>query len=499
MVQFAFIVTVLISGTVMASAEESVVHSATLLDQVLQHIDNHQDEFVQTLSDWIAIQSDSSNSQLRGEINQMLDITVQKLKQIGAMVELADAGSYQLPNGSSETLPQVILAELKKDPNKPTVCIYGHVDVQPASMSDGWATYPYNLTELNGNLYGRGATDNKGPVLAWLHAVEAYQALNQELPVNIKFIIEAMEEVGSPGLDQVLTMKRDTFFSDVDYIVISDNIWLSRKPALTYGTRGNCYFLVEVESSKRDLHSGVFGGAVHEAMTDLIALLGSLVDASGRILIPGINECVTPLTEEEKELYKNIEFDIEAHIKNIGAKRFLQDTKENVLLHLWRYPSLSIHGIEGAFSSSGTKTVIPAKVIGKFSIRQVPDMDPLVVEKQVTEYLNKIFAERNSPNTLKVSMVIGVKPWVADPSDPQYTAGRRAVKKVFNVEPDMIREGSTIPIANAFQNALKKRVMMLPIGGFDDGEHSQNEKISRYNYIQGTKLFATYFHELSKL
>lgn len=495
--KLAFIVLVLISGTEMTSAEASL--SATDMDQVLQYIDNHQEEFVQTLSKWIAIESDSSNTQLRGEIDKMLNVTVKKIKKLGATVELADAGSHQLPDGTSEVLPPVILAELKKDPKKPTVCFYGHVDVQAASMSDGWAAHPYSLTEVNGDLYGRGTTDNKGPVLAWLHAIEAYQALNQELPINIKFIIEAMEEVSSPGLDQILVQRRETFFSDVDYIVISDNVWLSRKPALTYGTRGDCCFYVEVESSKQDLHSGVFGGIVHEAMTDLIALLGSLLDSSGRILIPGINESVALLTEEEKKLYEDIEFDIDTHAKSIGAKRFLQNTKEDVLLHIWRYPSLSIHGIEGAFSSPGFKTVIPAKVIGKFSIRQVPDMDALLLEKQVTEYLNNIFAKQNSPNSFKVSMISSAKPWRADVNNPQYTAGRRAVKKVFNVDPDMIREGSTIPVANTFQNALKKNVIMLPIGPFDAGEHSQNEKISRHNYINGTKLFAVYLDELSKL
>ncbi|XP_058878305.1 beta-Ala-His dipeptidase-like isoform X2 [Acipenser ruthenus] len=405
----------------------------------------------------------------------------------------------QMSNGQSVHLPPVILAELKKDPKKPTLCIYGHVDVQPAKKEDGWTTDPYTLTEINGNLYGRGASDNKGPVLAWLHAVEAYQSLKQELPVNIKFIIEGMEEAGSNGLDTLTEQRNMTFFSDVDYIVISDNIWISKKPALTYGTRGNCYFFVEVEGQKQDMHSGVFGGSVHEAMTDLIALLDSLVESSGHILIPAINEAVAPLTEEEKKRYQGIQFDLEVHKKDCGVTKFLFDTKEEILQHRWRYPSLSIHGIEGAFFETGTKTVIPRKVTGKFSIRLVPNMDPSEVEKQVTEYLHKVFAERNSPNQLKVTMPISAKPWLADVSDPQFVAGRRAVQTVFGVDPDLICEGSTIPIARNFQDVTGKSIMMLPIGGADDGEHSQNEKMSRSNYIQGTKLFAAFFYELSQL
>ncbi|NXG36213.1 CNDP1 dipeptidase, partial [Dromaius novaehollandiae] len=153
-----------------------------------------------------------------------------------------------LPDGQNLPLPPVILAELGKDPQKPTVCFYGHVDVQPAKKDDGWKTDPYTLTEINGNLYGRGATDNKGPVLAWIYAVETFKALKLAMPVNFKFVIEGMEEAGSLGLEELLEEEKRCFFADVDYIVISDNVWLSnRKPALTYGTRGNACFFVEVK------------------------------------------------------------------------------------------------------------------------------------------------------------------------------------------------------------------------------------------------------------
>ncbi|CAI9573455.1 unnamed protein product, partial [Staurois parvus] len=162
-------------------------------------------------------------------------------------------------------------------------------------------------------------------------------------------------------------------------------------------------------------------------------------------------------------------------------------------------PSLSIHGIEGAFAGTGTKTVIPSKVIGKFSIRQAPNMQIPVVEKQVKQYLEEVFSKLNSPNKLTVSLEIEAMPWVADIDDPQYKAAKIAIQKVFSVSPDMIRDGSTIPLARIFQDLTKKKVMMLPIGGADDGEHSQNEKLSRFNYIQGTKVFSVFFLELSKI
>uniref|UniRef100_A0A3B4FPZ2 Cytosolic non-specific dipeptidase n=1 Tax=Pundamilia nyererei TaxID=303518 RepID=A0A3B4FPZ2_9CICH len=174
-------------------------------------------------------------------------------------------------------LPPIILGQLGSDPAKKTVCIYGHLDVQPANIDDGWDTEPFTLVEKDGKLYGRGSTDDKGPVLAWFNCIEAYQKIGKDLPINIKFCFEGMEESGSEGLDDLVFSRKDTFFKDVDYVCISDNYWLGKnKPCITYGLRGICYFFIEVKSCWIiDLHSGVFGGSVHEAMTDLIALMGS--------------------------------------------------------------------------------------------------------------------------------------------------------------------------------------------------------------------------------
>ncbi|XP_076135565.1 cytosolic non-specific dipeptidase [Alosa pseudoharengus] len=468
-------------------------------DELHQYVDDHVEDYVEALRQWVAVESDSSDVTKRPDLHRMMDMTAEKLKGMGAEVEMVDIGTQELPDGTTLPLPKVVTAQIGNDSNKHTVCIYGHVDVQPAKKEDGWATDPYNLTDIDGNLYGRGASDNKAPVLAWIHAVEAYQALNLDLPVNVKFIIEGMEETGSNGLDSMIVAKRDTFFSDVDYIIISDCGWLSRRPALTYGTRGNCYFFAEVEGPKQDLHSGVYGGTVIEPMTDLIGILDTLISPSGKILVPGIREAVAPFSDEEWKMYQDIEFDVDTYKSKIGIDQLMYNNKVDLLAHRWRHPTVSIHGIEGAFSASGSKTVIPAKVIGKFSIRQVPDMDPAMVKKQVTDYLHSVFTKRKSPNKLTVTMIIGAKPWLADTKHPLYEAGIAAVKRVFQVEPDLIREGGTIPIARTFQDVTKKNIIMLPIGGFDDGLHSQNEKMSRYNYIEGTKLFISYLHEVAEI
>uniref|UniRef100_A0A674BXR9 Cytosolic non-specific dipeptidase n=1 Tax=Salmo trutta TaxID=8032 RepID=A0A674BXR9_SALTR len=384
-----------------------------------------------------------------------------------------------LPFGEKIPLPPIVLGCLGSGPGKKTVCIYGHLNVQPAAIGDGWDTEPFTLVEKDGKLYGRGSTDDKGPVLAWFNCIEGYQKIQQELPINIKFCFEDMEEPGSEGLDELVFARKDTFLKDVDYVCISDNYWLGKtKPCITYGLRGICYFFIEC--CDKDLHSGVFGGSVHEAMTDLIALLGSLVDKKGKILVPGMYEEVANITDEEKKLYEKIDFDMVEYAKDIGAGKLLHDTKEAILMHRWRYPSLSLHGIEGAFSDVGAKTVIPRKVIGKFSIRLVPDMDPKVVEKQVTCHLEK-FAELESPNKLKVYTGHGCPTstipitWLVESNN----VGLSLFSTVFGVEPDLTREGCSIPVTLTFQEAIGLNVMLVPMGSSDDGAHSRNEKFNR--------------------
>ncbi|XP_058294246.1 beta-Ala-His dipeptidase isoform X2 [Hylobates moloch] len=418
-----------------------------LLGKVFQYIDLHQDEFVQTLKEWVAIESDSVQPvpRFRQELFRMMAMAADTLQRLGARVASVDMGSQQLPDGQSLPIPPIILAELGSDPTKGTVCFYGHLDVQPADRGDGWLTDPYVLTEVDGKLYGRGATDNKGPVLAWINAVSAFRALEQDLPVNIKFIIEGMEEAGSVALEELVEKEKDRFFSGVDYIVISDNLWISqRKPAITYGTRGNSYFTVEVKCRDQDFHSGTFGGILHEPMADLVALLGSLVDSSGHILVPGIYDEVAPLTEEEINTYKAIHLDLEEYKNSSRVEKFLFDTK-------------------------------------------------------VTRHLEDVFSKRNSSNKMAVSMTLGLHPWIANINDTQYLAAKRVIRTVFGTEPDMIRDGSTIPIAKMFQEIVQKSVVLIPLGAVDDGEHSQNEKINRWNYIEGTKLFAAFFLEMAQL
>lgn len=188
-------------------------------------------------------------------------------------------------------------------------------------QADGWSCEPFYLTEEGNHLYGRGASDDKGPVMGWFHAIEAYVKGNIKLPLNVRILLESMEECGSNGLANLLQQQKEEFLKDVDVVVISDNFWLGKKkPCLTYGMRGVCYFFLEVEMGAKDLHSGVFGGTCHEAMPDLIWLLNQLVGSEGQILVPGMMDNVCPLLPEEEELYKDIDFDLEDYQQDAGFR-----------------------------------------------------------------------------------------------------------------------------------------------------------------------------------
>jgi len=330
--------------------------------------------------------------------------------------------------------------------------------------------------------------------------VEAHIKTGIELPVNLRFCFEGMEESGSDGLDDLIKAEfaPGKFFEGVDCVCISDNYWLNtRTPCLTYGLRGLSYYKVTVSGPARDLHSGVFGGTVHEPMTDLISLMGKLVTPDCKILIPGVYDLVAPLTPQEAALYHALDYGIQDVEASAGAKIAVSDDKATVLMGRMRMPSLSLHGIEGAFSAPGAKTVIPAKVSGKFSIRLVPNQTPDAVNKLVVQYLNDEFAKLSSKNKLEIEPLHGGQPWVDDPSHWNYQAAKRATETIYKKTPDFTREGGSIPVTLTFAETLGVSVVLLPMGRGDDGAHSTNEKLDKSNYLQGTKLLGAYLWEIA--
>ncbi|KAJ7510601.1 hypothetical protein B0H11DRAFT_1700711 [Mycena galericulata] len=464
---------------------------------LLSYIDANEKSFIARLSEAVAIPSISGDPAFRPSVLKMSDWLNAQLRAVGVTTKQVDLGTHVM-DGQTLPLPSAILGKIGEDKSKKTVLIYGHFDVQPAAKSDGWDTDPFVLTqEADGRLVGRGSSDDKGPVLGWVNVLQWHHETQTALPVNLVFCFEGMEENGSEGLDALVVQERDGWFKDVDCVCISDNYWLNtRTPALTYGLRGLVYFKITVSGPGRDLHSGVFGRTVHEPMTDLIALMSRLVDPAGNILVPGVDDMVSVADAEERALYDKLDYSIADVEGAAGAQIALSADKTQVLMGRMRLPSLSLHGIEGAFAGPGAKTVIPAKVGGKFSIRLVPPQTPAAVEPLVVAYLQSEFAKLGSKNRMEIELLHSGKPWVADWKHWNYTAAVKATEAVYKKTPDLTREGGSIPVTLTFAETLGVNVLLLPMGRGDDGAHSTNEKLDKSNFIEGTKLLGTYLYEI---
>ncbi|KAI0826074.1 CNDP dipeptidase [Irpex lacteus] len=471
--------------------------------QFLDYVDANTNQFIARLAEAVAIPSISGDIKRREDVKKMGHWLEAELNKFGVKTELIPLGE-QHTEGVVLELPPAIVGRIGDDPKKKTILIYGHYDVQPANLSDGWNTEPFKLVvdEKSGKMFGRGSTDDKGPIMGWLNVLEAHHKLGLPLPVNLRFCFEGMEESGSEGLDEFIAAeaKRDNWFKDVDAVCISDNYWLNdRTPALTYGLRGLAYFNVVISGPGADLHSGVFGGTVHEPMTALIALLGKLVSQDGRILIPGVYDGITAADDSELEIYQKLDYSVADLEAAAGGKIAISDDKSTVIMARMRNPSLSIHGIEGAFSGGGAKTVIPATVGGKFSIRLVPPQKPDDIRAKVEKFLEAEFAKLNTKCKLTVEYLHGGIPWVADHRHWNYEAAKRATESIYLKSPDYTREGGSIPVTLTFAENLGVNVLLLPMGRGDDGAHSTNEKLDKSNYIQGTKLLGSYLYEVGEI
>lgn len=479
------------------------------MDPVLNYIEANEQKFINDLAAAVAIPSVSTTPQTHLEHSQRnVEWFKARVESLGFTVELRQLKETQTRTVGDKTeeypVPPLILARMEnEDPAKKTLLVYGHIDVQPAAIEDGWDTPPFELIEKDGKLYGRGSTDDKGPVLCWFNAIEAFKATQTPLPINVRFLLESMEESDSVGLEpEIRRMQKshDPFFQNIDHVAIADTYWMGEDhPCVTYGVRGAIAFALTVQCADKDLHSGCAGGLINEAMTDLLYYLDKLIDRNGKILIPGIYDQVRALTPEEKSSYDAIRhFSAKDKERDFGVLDIHdRDDPQKILQHLWREPSLSIHGIEGAYAGSGFKTVIPGKVTGKFSIRIVPDMDISRTEQIVKSYIDKLQKERGSKNKVELTCPEHGPYYLANPSGQNFTAARLAAKKVYGEEPYLTREGGSIPISAVLAEVTGKDVCFICVGRNSDGAHGPNEKLDRVNYLKGAQMMAFYLHELS--
>ena len=436
------------------------------------------EELKQYLIDLVKIQSVSSDPSKKEQSLKTANFVVSKLQELGAEAKI-------VPNALEGRNP-LLFAKLGSDPNKKTILFYSHYDVQPALKEDGWDSDPFTVIEKDGYLYGRGVSDDKGPIAVVYQAIKELQQAG-DLPVNVCWLYEGEEESGSLGFEQTVS-KAYQFFGKIDGLMICDTAWFGEKvPSMDYGFRGLVYAFIEIRGPNKDQHSGQFGGSFREPMTDLVYLLSKLISLDGKILIDGVYDSVKPLTPEEEKLYENIEFNISEYKKSIGySSKWENEDSAKVLMNLWRYPSLTIHGIEGAFYGPGAKTVIPAKVIGKVSMRLVPDQKPAEIAKLFKTYVEKEFAKLQSPNTLEFKEPGTGDWWYGDLNNFLFKANTKAIKEYWKMDPIYARSGGSIPIIPFMEKTFNAPAVGISTGQSTDGAHSQNERL-RIKNLEGSK------------
>ncbi|GAA4018165.1 dipeptidase [Deinococcus rubellus] len=374
----------------------------------------------------------------------------------------------------------VVYAERLSDPARPTVLIYGHYDVQPEAPLEEWLTPPFEPTVREGRIYARGSTDDKGQAYAHLRGAELLLK-SGELPLNVKFLLEGEEEVGSKNLEPYLREHADQLKCDV--IVISDGSRFAPDvPTVTYGLRGLSYVEVHVQGANRDLHSGSYGGSAPNPINALCQIISQLKDDQGRITIPGFYDGIDEITQEERDMWAGLPHDDAAFAGSIGAAGLPGEAGYTTLERLWARPTLDVNGIWGGYQGEGSKTVIAAKAGAKISMRLVPGQDPENITRLIQAYIPTL-----APDGVKVEVkgLHGGQPVKIDLDNPYVRAAGKALEQVYGKAPAFTRGGGSIPIVAAFRDILKVPVVLVDFGLNEDAPHSPNESFALVDYHNG--------------
>ena len=375
---------------------------------------------------------------------------------------------------------------------KPTVLVYGHYDVQPPDPLDEWLSPPFEPTERNGNLYARGAVDDKGQVVMQVKALESLLAANKGLPLNVRVLFEGEEEVGGEGIAAYVASKPADL--KADFALVSDTeLFAPGLPTLCVGLRGMIYTELEVRGAKTDLHSGMYGGAAPNAFFSLAKILAGLKDENGHILIPGFYDDIIPPSVEELAAWQSLPFDEEQYrIHEVGSRTLVGEAGYSVLERTWARPTLDVHGIPGGFTGVGAKTVIPAKALAKVSMRLVPGMTPAKAFAQYKSYVDKI-----APAGLDVDvrLIHSGEPCLIPVDNPYIQAATRALREVWGKETVFIRSGGSIPIVGDLARHLGLPSVMMGFGLPDDNLHAPNEKFNLHNFALGIESLIRFLEE----
>jgi acetylornithine deacetylase/succinyl-diaminopimelate desuccinylase-like protein len=449
---------------------------------IKSYIDENKDRFLDELFGLIRIPSVSSKSENKDDMYAATDYIRKALLDAGA--DLAEV----LPTAGHP----VVYAERIINPDLPVVMVYGHYDVQPAEPLELWKSPPFEPEIRDGKIWGRGADDDKGQLFMHVKAFE-YMVKNG-LPCNVKFMIEGEEEIGSPNLGEFCHANTDKLKCDI--ILVSDTSMIAKDvPSITTGLRGLSYLEVEVTGPNRDLHSGLYGGAVANPVNMLAKMIASLTDENNRITIPGFYDDVLEAGRDERKEMARAPFDIENYKKEIDVEELVGEAGYSTMERTGIRPSLDVNGIWGGYTGEGAKTILPSKAYAKISMRLVPNQN----SKKIDELFIRHF-ESIAPPGVKVSARVlhGGEGYVSPVDNPAYRAASRAYEETFGKKPIPFRSGGSIPIISLFEKVLGVKTILMGFGLESDAIHSPNENFPVWNFYKGIEtipLFYKYYIE----
>ena len=459
------------------------------METTLSYIKENKQRFLDELIELLKIASISADPAYNQDVLQCANTVAKHLQNAGAdNVEICETKGYP-----------VVFGEKIVDKDLPTVLIYGHYDVQPPDPLELWESGPFEpvikKTELHpeGAIFARGAADDKGQFFMHLKAFEAMMKTNT-LPCNVKFIIEGEEEVGSASLAEYLEANKEKLACNV--ILVSDtSLYSMEQPTVTTGLRGLSYVEVEVEGPNRDLHSGLYGGAVPNPINILAKMIGSLIDEDGRITVEGFYDNVAIVSEEERAEMNKLKDDPEAFKKEIGLKGLEGEKNYTTLERTSIRPTLDVNGMWGGYIGEGAKTVIPSKASAKISMRLVPNQTPEEITEKFIKHFQKI-----APKSIKLKITPhhGGMPYILESNTKEFLAAKKAMEQAFGKEVLPFRSGGSIPITALFEQILEVKSVLMGFGLSTDALHSPTEPYGLYNFSKGIESIPLFFEHYAK-
>jgi acetylornithine deacetylase/succinyl-diaminopimelate desuccinylase-like protein len=456
-----------------------------IMSNVQKYIDQNSDRFREELFDLLRIPSVSTDSSHKGDVRRAAEFLRDNLQSFGMdKVEL-----HETPGN-----PILYAEHAEAGADAPVVLIYGHYDVQPPDPLNLWKTPPFEPVVRDGAVYARGASDDKGQAFTHVKSLEAWLKSGEKLPVNVKMLLEGEEEIGSPNLIPFIEKNRDMLACDM--VLISDTAMFAKDtPSITYGLRGLAYMEVDVTGPNRDLHSGVYGGAIKNPLNALCEIMARLIDENGRVTVPGFYDDVLDLSPEEKQAYARLPFDEEKFKKELEIDAVAGEKGYSTLERRSARPSLDMNGMWGGYQGEGAKTVLPARAGCKVSMRLVPNQDHKKIAKLFTDYIHQIKPEGV---TVEVRDHHGGEAALTDLNFYGMQAASEAFERVYGRKPLFSREGGSIPIVAGFERVLGVNSILMGFGLNSDAIHSPNERFSLEDFHRGIKTSAQFFEVLPK-